>query len=105
MSYKFAIESAKVLATYGIKSYIFESLRPTPELSFAVRYLKCAGGIMITASHNPKEYNGYKVYDKYGCQLVPQYADKVISYINNVKDIKSVKHMNLNMALSNGYLT
>ena len=55
MSYKFAIESAKVLATYGIKSYIFESLRPTPELSFAVRYLKCAGGIMITASHNPKE--------------------------------------------------
>ena len=61
MSYKFAIESAKVLATYGIKSYIFESLRPTPELSFAVRYLKCAGGIMITASHNPKEHNGYKV--------------------------------------------
>ena len=66
MSYKFAIESAKVLATYGIKSYIFESLRPTPELSYAVRYLKCAGGIMITASHNPKEYNGYKVYDDTG---------------------------------------
>src|SRR5699024_3804322 len=55
MSYRFAIESAKVLATYGIKSFIFESLRPTPELSFAVRYLKCAGGIMIIASHNPKE--------------------------------------------------
>lgn len=78
---------------------------PTPVLSFSVRYLNCNAGIVITASHNPKEYNGYKVYDKYGCQLVPQYADKVISYINNVKDIKSVKHMNLNMALSNGYLT
>ncbi len=78
---------------------------PTPVLSFSVRYLNCDAGIVITASHNPKEYNGYKVYDKYGCQLVPKYADKVISYINNVKDIKSVKHMNLNMALSNGYLT
>ena len=78
---------------------------PTPVLSFSVRYLNCNAGIVITASHNPKEYNGYKVYDEYGCQLVPQYADKVISYINNVKDIKSVKHMNLNMALSNGYLT
>lgn len=76
MSYKFAIESAKVLATYGIKSYIFESLRPTPELSYAVRYLKCAGGIMITASHNPKEYNGYKVYDDTGCQLIPEWEIK-----------------------------
>lgn len=86
MSYKFAIESAKVLATYGIKSYIFESLRPTPELSFAVRYLKCAGGIMITASHNPKEYNGYKVYDDTGCQLIPEWADQVVSYVNEVDD-------------------
>ncbi len=86
MSYRFAIESAKVLASYGIKSYIFESLRPTPELSFAVRYLKCAGGIMITASHNPKEYNGYKVYDKTGCQLIPQEADKVVQYVNEVSD-------------------
>ena len=86
MSYKFAIESAKVLATYGIKSYIFESLRPTPELSFAVRYLKCAGGIMITASHNPKEYNGYKVYDDTGCQLIPEWADQVVTYVNEVED-------------------
>lgn len=86
MSYKFAIESAKVLATYGIKSYIFESLRPTPELSFAVRYLKCAGGIMITASHNPKEYNGYKVYDDTGCQLIPEWADQVVGYVNEVED-------------------
>ncbi len=86
MSYRFAIESAKVLATYGIKSYIFESLRPTPELSFAVRYLKCAGGIMITASHNPKEYNGYKVYDDTGCQLIPEWADQVVGYVNEVAD-------------------
>ena len=86
MSYRFAIESAKVLATYGIKSYVFESLRPTPELSFAVRYLGCAGGIMITASHNPKEYNGYKVYDDTGCQLIPEWADQVVEYVNEVED-------------------
>ena len=101
----FAECAAEVLCYNGIKTFLFEEIMPTPVLSFSVRYLNCNAGIDITASHNPKEYNGYKVYDKYGCQLVPQYADKVISYINNVKDIKSVKHMNLNMALSNGYLT
>lgn len=101
----FAECAAEVLCYNGIKTFLFEEIMPTPVLSFSVRYLNCNAGIVITASHNPKEYNGYKVYDKYGCQLVPQYADKVISYINNVKDIKSVKHMNSNMALSNGYLT
>lgn len=101
----FAECAAEILCYNGIKTFLFEEIMPTPVLSFSVRYLNCNAGIVITASHNPKEYNGYKVYDKYGCQLVPQYADKVISYINNVKDIKSVKHMNLNMALSNGYLT
>ena len=101
----FAECAAEVLCYNGIKTFLFEEIMPTPVLSFSVRYLNCNAGIVITASHNPKEYNGYKVYDKYGSQLVPQYADKVISYINNVKDIKSVKHMNLNMALSNGYLT
>ena len=101
----FAECAAEVLCYNGIKTFLFEEIMPTPVLSFSVRYLNCNAGIVITASHNPKDYNGYKVYDKYGCQLVPQYADKVISYINNVKDIKSVKHMNLNMALSNGYLT
>lgn len=101
----FAECAAEVLCYNGIKTFLFEEIMPTPVLSFSVRYLNCNAGIVITASHNPKEYNGYKVYDKYGCQLVPQYADKVILYINNVKDIKSVKHMNLNMALSNGYLT
>ena len=101
----FAECAAEVLCYNGIKTFLFEEIMPTPVLSFSVRYLNCNAGIVITASHNPKEYNGYKVYDEYGCQLVPQYADKVISYINNVKDIKSVKHMNLNMALSNSYLT
>lgn len=101
----FAECAAEVLCYNGIKTFLFEEIMPTPVLSFSVRYLNCNAGIVITASHNPKEYNGYKVYDKYDCQLVPKYADKVISYINNVKDIKSVKHMNLNMALSNGYLT
>ena len=101
----FAECAAEVLCYNGIKTFLFEEIMPTPVLSFSVKYLNCNAGIVITASHNPKDYNGYKVYDKYGCQLVPQYTDKVISYINNVKDIKSVKHMNLNMALSNGYLT
>lgn len=86
MSYEFAMDSAKVLSTFGIVSYVFESLRPTPELSFAVRHLKCAGGIMITASHNPKEYNGYKLYDEKGCQLVPALAGKVIACVNAVED-------------------
>ncbi len=86
----FAFDSANVLATYGIRSYVFESLRPTPELSFAVRHEKAFGGIMITASHNPKQYNGYKLYDEKGCQLVPALADKVIAEVNAVEDELSV---------------
>ncbi|MBR0229816.1 MAG: phospho-sugar mutase [Erysipelotrichaceae bacterium] len=82
----FAEESAKVLASYGIKSYIFESLRSTPELSYAVRYLNCTSGIMITASHNPKEYNGYKVYDSTGCQMVPDMVAGVIDEIKKVEE-------------------
>ncbi|MDB8558540.1 phospho-sugar mutase [Turicibacter sanguinis] len=87
---EFAMESAKVLATYGIKAYIFESLRPTPELSFAVRYLKAAGGIVVTASHNPPEYNGYKLYDESGCQLVPHQGDQVIELVEQVQDIFAI---------------
>ncbi len=90
MSYEFAIESARVLATYGIRSYVFESLRPTPELSYAVRYLKCVGGIVVTASHNPKEYNGYKIYDDTGCQLIPEWAEKVVNYVEAVEDELSI---------------
>ena len=89
-SYRFALESAKVLTNYGIRCYIFEALRPTPELSFAVRYLKCAGGIMVTASHNPREYNGYKVYDETGCQLLPEDVKLIVDEINKVEDILSV---------------
>ena len=91
MSYKFALESAKVLAGMGIKVYVFESLRPTPECSFAVRYLKCAGGIMITASHNPPQDNGYKVYDDTGCQLIPEWAAQVVDYVNEVEDELSIQ--------------
>ena len=71
----FSKVAANVIASHGIKVYIFESLRSTPELSFTVRHYKAAGGIMITASHNPPIYNGYKVYDHEGCQLVPELAD------------------------------
>lgn len=86
MSKEFAMDSASLLATYGIRSYVFESLRPTPELSFAVRHFQCFGGIMVTASHNPKEYNGYKLYDEKGCQLVPALAQQVIDRVNAVED-------------------
>ncbi len=86
MSKEFAMESATVLAKHGIKSYVFSSLRATPELSYAVRILNCEGGIVVTASHNPKEYNGYKVYDDKGCQLVPHLIDQVIAEINKIED-------------------
>lgn len=86
MSKEFSIESARVLALFNIPSYVFTSLRPTPELSFAVRYLKCIGGIVVTASHNPKEYNGYKVYDEAGCQLIPELIDQVIAETAKIKD-------------------
>lgn len=86
MSYEFAVESAHVLASFNIPTYVFTSLRSTPELSYAVRELGCEGGIVITASHNPKEYNGYKVYDNKGCQLIPELIEQVIAEINNIKD-------------------
>lgn len=82
----FAEVTAGVLAANGIQSYVFSSLRPTPELSFAVRYLGAFGGVMITASHNPPEYNGYKLYDSDGCQLIPHLADKVADFVNAVPD-------------------
>ncbi len=90
-SQEFAYDSAKLLAANGIKAYIFDTLRPTPELSFAVRYLKCAGGIMITASHNPKQYNGYKLYDETGCQLIPEIAQCVIDEIDKIEDILAIE--------------
>ncbi|XJZ28006.1 phospho-sugar mutase [Bacillota bacterium Lsc_1132] len=83
---EFAMEAAKTLATKGIQTYVFDELRPTPELSFAVRYLNAYSGIVITASHNPPEYNGYKVYGDDGGQLPPASADKVIAKVNEIEN-------------------
>lgn len=86
-SEEFAHQAAAVLGEHGINSFVFESLRPTPELSFTVRHLKTYAGIMITASHNPKEYNGYKLYGEDGGQMPPKEADLITGYIRNVPDI------------------
>lgn len=83
---EFAFESAAVLAKHGIKSYVFESLRPTPELSFAVRHLNCFAGIMVTASHNPAPFNGYKVYGEDGGQMPPHDADALTTYIRAIEN-------------------
>ncbi|KZD98407.1 Phosphoglucomutase [Lactiplantibacillus plantarum] len=86
----FAHESARVLGQHGIKSYVFESLRPTPELSFTVRHLHTYAGIMITASHNPKQYNGYKIYGEDGGQMPPKGSDLITSYIRKVDDVFAI---------------
>ncbi len=100
MSKEFASKTASVFASNNIKVYLFESLRPTPELSFAVRHYGCKAGVVITASHNPPEYNGYKVYDQYGGQVVED-ADEIISMINkvNLKDIKLTTESNDNIVI------
>ncbi|HOP13997.1 MAG TPA: hypothetical protein PLH09_08475, partial [Lentimicrobium sp.] len=87
----FAGISAEVLAANGIKVFLFDSLRPTPELSFAVRYLKCHTGIVVTASHNPKEYNGYKVYWSDGGQLVPPHDKNVIAEVQKIESVGDIK--------------
>ncbi len=88
---RFAAEAACVLAANGIKSYLYTELMPTPALSFAVRYYKCCAGIMVTASHNPSKYNGYKVYNEAGCQLTLEAADEVLSLISRVDLFDGVK--------------
>lgn len=90
MSREFCMDAAGVLAKEGIRAFVFDALRPTPELSFAVRQCQAAGGIMITASHNPAEYNGYKVYDENGCQLMPHLTDILIDIISEIEDPLSV---------------
>ena len=90
--------TAGVLAFEGIKVYLFEDLRTTPELSFSVRHLGCFGGVVITASHNPPEYNGYKLYDDTGCQLVPGIVDKITPYIDAIKNELEIKYLSLNEA-------
>ena len=93
MSREFCMETAGVLAAEGVVAYIFDGLRPTPELSFAVRALGAVGGVVITASHNPPEYNGYKVYDCRGCQLVPAMTDALIARIEAIEDPLSVRSL------------
>ncbi|MBB6679816.1 phospho-sugar mutase [Cohnella lubricantis] len=100
----FSLEAACVLAANGIKTYLFRSLRPTPQLSFAVRDLKASGGIVVTASHNPPEYNGYKVYDATGCQLVPADAEQVIAAIREVESFDQVKRLTPQEAEAQGLI-
>lgn len=89
-SKEFCLETAKTLAACGIKTYIFDSLRPTPQLSFAVRHLNCVGGVVITASHNPPEYNGYKVYWSDGGQVCPEIAEKIINEVNKIEHYNTI---------------
>ena len=100
----FAKCAAEVLAVKGITVYLFDKNTPTPVLSFAVRHLGCIAGIVITASHNPKEYNGYKVYDENGCQLVPSLADKVIARVQEITDYRSVPRLDFEVALQSGMI-
>ena len=102
MSPEFADESALCLAANGIKAYVFESLRPTPELSYAVRKLGCTAGINITASHNPPEYNGYKVYWEDGAQITPPHDTGIMDEVKKVTDYSTVKTMSLEDARAAG---
>lgn len=103
-SEEFAKNAAEVLAAKGITVHLFKEMMPTPVLSFAVRYLHCTAGIVITASHNPKEYNGYKVYDRNGCRLIPEFADKVIGYMNGITDLRAVPHLDFEVACISGLI-
>lgn len=101
-SQDFAYETAGVLAAHGIQSYVFEESRPTPELSFAVRYLAAFAGVVITASHNPKQYNGFKVYGEDGAQLTPQLADDVMAHMQAVDSIFTISHLSRSQLQSSG---
>ncbi|OTX82449.1 phosphoglucomutase [Bacillus thuringiensis serovar londrina] len=101
---EFAMEVAATLGARGITTYVFESLRPTPVLSFAVRHLHTVSGIVLTASHNPPEYNGYKVYGEDGGQLPPKEADELISYVNAVEDELTVEVANVEQLKTDGLL-
>jgi len=101
---EFSLEAARVLGNHGIQTYVFESLRPTPILSFAVRYLGSFSGIVLTASHNPPEYNGYKVYNEDGGQLPPHAADTLIQYVNEVENELNIQVEDVEILKSNGLL-
>lgn len=102
---EFALEAAKTLGVHGIPSYVFESLRPTPELSFAVRHLNTFTGIMITASHNPPEYNGYKVYGEDGGQMPPKDADALTSFVRSIENSLSIEVLSKEELEEKGLLT
>lgn len=104
MSKEFSEEAALVLAGNGIKAYLFTSLRSTPELSFAIRHLNCISGIVVTASHNPPEYNGYKVYWEDGAQIATEQAEEVISSIDRVDDFKKINLIDMDEAIDKGLL-
>jgi phosphoglucomutase len=103
-SRQFAHFAACVLSAHGIRVFLFDKLMPTPVLSFAVRHLKCNAGIVITASHNPKEYNGYKIYDSKGCQIVPKYANEIIKCVYAVMDLKAIPFMKEEEAAATGLI-
>lgn len=102
MSQEFAEITALVLNGNGIKTYLFDELRPTPMVSFAIRELGCIAGVVITASHNPPEYNGYKIYGEDGGQVPPPKDTEIIGYVNNVKDFKTIKRADKEEATKNG---
>lgn len=104
MSKEFAKAAALTLCANGIKVFLYESLRPTPVLSFTVRHLNCQGGIVITASHNPSIYNGYKVYDEFGGQVTDLKANKIITAVNEIKDFGSIKTITEGEAVEKGLL-
>ena len=103
-SQEFAFDAARVLGAHGIPTFVFESLRPTPELSFTVRHLHTYAGIMITASHNPKQYNGYKIYGEDGAQMPPKESDMITKYIRQVKDFFGVKVADKDALIEDGTL-
>ena len=104
-SRKFAHDAARVLGAHGIKAYIYDNLRPTPELSFAVCHMGTYAGIMITASHNPKEYNGYKIYGEDGGQMPPKESDMMTGYIRKIDDIFDIALADEQEMLDNGLVT
>ncbi|GIN90660.1 phosphomannomutase [Siminovitchia terrae] len=105
MSPEFALEVAKTVGAYGVKAYLFEELRPTPVLSFAVRYLGAYAGVVITASHNPPEYNGFKVYGEDGGQLPPEASDTVIQYVREFENELAIEVGKEEQLLEKGFLT
>ncbi len=105
MSKEFSMQTALILCANGIKAYLFENLRPVPELSFAVRNLGCTAGVMITASHNPPKYNGYKVYWDDGSQIVSPRDKAIIAKVREVKNFSEIKEISEEEAKQNGLLT